>query len=62
MAQSDIMAVIFGAFATVSVSTVSSLPGKNMQQDVRVVRHFLENDVGHSYSLIICIDPWSCWP
>ncbi|KAE8309982.1 ankyrin repeat-containing domain protein [Aspergillus transmontanensis] len=42
-AHPDIVAALFDAGASVSTSTVASLPGPNLQQQPSVVRHFLDH-------------------
>ncbi|KDE76964.1 hypothetical protein AO1008_02702 [Aspergillus oryzae 100-8] len=39
----DIVAALFDAGASVSTSTIASLPGPNLQQQPSVVRHFLDH-------------------
>ncbi|BAE55535.1 unnamed protein product [Aspergillus oryzae RIB40] len=42
-AHPDIVAALFDAGASVSTSTIASLPGPNLQQQPSVVRHFLDH-------------------
>ncbi|KAB8211916.1 ankyrin repeat-containing domain protein [Aspergillus parasiticus] len=42
-AHPDIVAALFDAGASVSTSTMASLPGPNLQQQPTVVRHFLDH-------------------
>ncbi|RAQ49564.1 hypothetical protein AFGD_002135 [Aspergillus flavus] len=42
-AHPDIVAALFDAGASVSMSTIASLPGPNLQQQPSVVRHFLDH-------------------
>ncbi|KAF5865110.1 hypothetical protein ETB97_005351 [Aspergillus alliaceus] len=43
IAHPEIVAALFDAGASVSASTVASLPGPNLQQHPSVVRHFLDH-------------------
>lgn len=43
MAHLDIVAALFGVRASVSTQTIASLPGKDLQQDPSVVRHYLDH-------------------
>lgn len=42
MSHADIVAALSEAGARVSTRTTDSLPGKNLHQDPRIVRHFLD--------------------
>lgn len=42
MSHADIVTALFDAGARVSTRTTDSLPGKNLHQDPRIVRHFLD--------------------